>query len=128
MQSLCQLDAQGDAFLEHVPEFIAEAHADGRTGDYAHRIVEGAWRQREALDRDIVSVASEWSAERLSPVDRNVLRVALVEFELAEAPFKVIVNEAIEIGREFGTAETPRFINGVLDTLHKRFSPEESSD
>ena len=57
--------------------------------------------------------------DRLSPVERNVIRVAMVELPGGEVPPKVVINEAVEIGREFGGADSPRFINGILDALWK---------
>ena len=61
-----------------------------------------------------------WELQRLSPVERNVIRVALVELPAGEVPPKVVINEAIEIGRLFGGAESPAFINGILDALWKQ--------
>jgi N utilization substance protein B len=63
--------------------------------------------------------------DRMPPVDRNILRAALAEFDLQEVPHKVIINEAIEIGKEYGSAETPRFLNGVLDGIWKAQRGEE---
>ncbi|MHC4090857.1 MAG: transcription antitermination protein NusB [Planctomycetota bacterium] len=66
-----------------------------------------------------------WELARLSPVERNLIRVALGELAGGEVPPKVVINEAIEIGREYGGADSPRFINGILDALWKEDGSEE---
>ena len=119
MQALCQLDAQGDGFLSEVPAFLANTRYTGRTLTYAQKLVDLAWKNRRATGAELVKHAPDWSVDRLTPVDRNIIRAALAEFDLREAPPKVIINEAIEIGREFGSAESVAFINGVLDSIWK---------
>jgi N utilization substance protein B len=119
MQALCQLDAQGDDFRAHLPGFIADANVMGPTSDYAHRLIEAAWSNRKTVAAELAEVTPEWSIDRMTPVDRNTIRVAVAELDLAEAPPKVILNEAVEIGREYGAAESPKFINGVIDAVWK---------
>jgi N utilization substance protein B len=68
----------------------------------------------------IASASEHWDVARMGVVDRNILRLALFEMtERPEVPVRVVIDEAIEIGREFGDAETSSFINGVLDALWK---------
>ena len=119
MQALCQLDAQGDDFRAQVPGFIADSRVDGLTGDYAHRLIEIAWSQRNEVAAELAEIAPEWSIGRMTPVDRNAIRVAMAELDLDEAPPKVIINEAVEISREYGSADSPKFVNGVLDAVWK---------
>lgn len=119
MQALCQLEAQGDAFLERLPTWLADADEAQGTVSYAQQLVERAWRDREITAAELKPHTGEWAVDRLSRVDRNVLRVALAEFDVAEAPPKVIINEAIEIADAFGGHESSRFVNGVLDAAWK---------
>lgn len=139
MQALCQLDAQGDAYLEAALAFVSEGEIDAEAGEprtagvprepdgdasvdpqttrYARELVESAWRQRARIDAGIGKVATGWSVGRQAAVDRNVIRTAAVELDAQAIPVKIIINEAIEIGREYGSAASPAFINGVLDAL-----------
>ena len=124
MQSLCQLDAQGDAFLDQVGSFLADAEVSSETTGYANALVTNAWTQRESIDAELAVTASGWTVDRLVPVDRNVLRVALVELGAGQVPPKVVINEAIEIAGEYGTGDSGGFVNGVLDAVWKRRSTE----
>lgn len=119
MQALCQLDAQGEGFLQRVPAFLADSRQSPRTIHYAQTIVEAAWRDRETTTAELARKAIDWTPERMTPVDRNILRTALAEFDLAQAPPKVIIDEALQIAHEYGTANSPRFLNGVLDAIWK---------
>lgn len=120
MQTLCQLDVQGDEYLERVEGFLAESGMAGKVQRYADGLVRPCWSKRAELDARLNDVMAHWAIERISPVERNILRVALTELDVGEVPGKVVINEAIEIGREYGGAESPAFINGVLDAVWKQ--------
>ena len=69
----------------------------------------------------ISEVSDHWEVSRMAVVDRNILRMAIYELvERPDVPARVVIDEAIEIAREFGDAETPQFINGVLDAVWKK--------
>lgn len=124
LQGLYQLDVQRAPLDAGIPQMLAplleEAEVTGELADYARTLTAGAWRQRERYDAIIGSASSHWDVSRMAVVDRNLLRLALFELiERLEVPTRVIIDEAIEIGREFGAAETPQFINGVLDAIWK---------
>ncbi len=69
------------------------------------------------LDRRIVAVAENWALDRMAPTDRNVLRLAAYELLFTDTPPKVAIDEAIELARKFGTAQSSQFVNGILDQL-----------
>ena len=119
IQALCQLDAQGEDCLSRIPGFMADSQAAQATITYAQRLADEAWKARSLTAVEIERQTAGWAADRLTPVDRNVIRVALTEFDLREVPPKVVINEAIEIANAFGNAESRRFINGVLDAIWK---------
>lgn len=120
MQALCQWDVQGDESLETLDDFLTAQEASGAAADYAKKLVGEYWSRHQGIDDRIAAAATKWKLSRISPVERNVMRVALVELLGEEVPQKVVLNEAIEIGREYGGADSPRFINGVLDVVFKR--------
>lgn len=119
MQALCQLDVQGDDALGQLEELLDDSGATPATIKYAGGLARSCWEQRRQLDRRLAAQLERWDVDRLSPVERNVIRVAMVELPGGEVPPKVVINEAVEIGREFGGADSPKFINGILDALWK---------
>jgi transcription antitermination factor NusB len=101
----------------------SKVHAEARTrveAAFAHakRLVEGCLAHREELDRLIQTQAENWRLERMPAVDRNILRLAVYEmlFE-SEVPKLVVVNEAIELAKRYGSESSGRFVNGLLDGL-----------
>lgn len=124
LQGLYQMDIQRLAEDTEVAPLLApvlaEAQASGEVADYARQLVAGTWAKRESFDAMITGVAAHWDVARMAVVDRNILRLALYEIvEQPNVPVRAIFDEAIELGREFGAAETPHFINGVLDAIWK---------
>lgn len=125
MQVLCQWDAQREESREGLDEFLATQKATRPTVAYARELVIAFWAARDDIDRRIGDVSTGWALSRMSPVDRNVMRVAVVELLSTTVPPKVAVDEAIEIGKEYGGADTPRFINGVLDAVLRHLPDEQ---
>ncbi len=119
MQALCQWDTQRDESREQLDEFLTSQEASKPTVTYARELVSAYWAARDDVDRRLSGVSSGWHLSRMSPVDRNVMRVAVVEMLATKIPPKVALNEAIEIGREYGGEDSPRFINGILDAVLK---------
>lgn len=124
LQALYQSDALNvwderalQVFFDHFPE-IEEAEVDASGKVFAHELVLGVIRELEAIDRAIGAASSNWTIDRMSVVDRNILRLAAYELIFdKKAPKSVIINEAIEVAKRFGSDESPVFINGVLDRL-----------
>ncbi len=88
--------------------------------DFAKTLVEGVIQHRDAIDAAISKNAHNWAIDRLSVVDRNVLRIAVFELlYLDDIPPAVTINEAIEIAKQFGDDESGGFVNGILDGLSK---------
>lgn len=97
--------------------------------DFAKELVLGIWKNREALDRIIGKSSLNWRLERMSYVDRNILRIGAFELlHKEDIPPKVSIDEAVELGKRFGTEESGAFINGILDNIYdtvKGGSPPE---
>ena len=119
MQALCQWEIQRDETSPSLADFLAGQEASPKATAYASKLVEEFWRHRKEIDERVVSASVKWDLARISSVERNIMRVAIVEFMSGKVPAAVALNEAIEIGREYGGAESPRFINGVLDAVFK---------
>ena len=105
-------------------EFWARHPVADDAREFAAGLVHGAKRHQADIDKRIAQTAEHWDLERMAVVDRNILRLAVYELLFEPGvPGKVTINEAIEIAKKFGTAESSRFINGVLDRIHKELRP-----
>lgn len=91
---------------------------------FAEEIVRGVEANRAALDARIAAHARNWRVERMAAVDRNVLRVAAWELVHTDTPESVVIDEAIEIARDFGSERSPAFVNGVLDAIARDLRAE----
>jgi N utilization substance protein B len=83
----------------------------------ALQMAEGAWSQREPTDALIERIAPQWPPRRQPGVDRNILRLAVWEMIHQPTPPKVVIDEAIELAKEYSTEQSPGFVNGVLDAI-----------
>jgi N utilization substance protein B len=119
LQFLYQLDRHGaDDPLPHEREFWSRHPVDPDTQAFAEALVRGSKQQQPKLDLVIAQYAEHWDLERMAVVDRNLLRLAVYELLFRpDVPPKAVINEAIEIAKKFGTGESSRFINGVLDRV-----------
>jgi N utilization substance protein B len=90
---------------------------------FAQTLVEGTLEHREEIDRLIRGQADHWRLERMPAVDRNILRLAVYEMlHHPETPKLVVVDEAIELAKKYGSEQSGRFVNGLLDGLLKQHS------
>ncbi len=121
LQFLYQLDVYGENDpTPHGDEFWSRHPVDPATRIFADGLVRGAKENQPKTDQIIAQYAEHWDLDRMAVADRNILRLAVYEMLWRDdAPPKVVINEAIEIAKKFGTEESSRFINGILDRVHK---------
>jgi len=125
LQMLCSLDVQGESGWRCVDSFLAEQGELDAVKAWARELTRATFADRARWDEQIVGVSQRWDLPRMGLVDRNILRMALYELSRPEVtPFRVTMNEAIELAKEFGTEESPSFVNGVLDAVWKKRSDE----
>ena len=85
----------------------------------------GTWKNVSVCDGLITTAAGKWDLSRLSSVDRSILRLGAYQLKFCpDIPGKVVINEAIEIAKTYSGAQSPRFVNGVLDAILKRIKDE----
>jgi N utilization substance protein B len=102
-----------------------EAPLAAPTRSAAERLARGAQAEVARIDEAIVGAGAHWRFERMAAVDRNILRLGVYELLCEPAtPPEVILDEAVEIAKRFGEADTPAFVNGVLDAVRRRVRPE----
>jgi N utilization substance protein B len=118
MQVLFQIEMNGDDSEEAVELFCKHFEVSKNAKPFFLRLVNGVKVCQDELDRLIERFSDNWKISRMSGVDRNLMRVAVYELLYCEdIPPKVSINEAIDIGRRFGTEQSPAFINGILDSI-----------
>ena len=113
------LPGWADETMRKLAYRIRSDDADARA--YAERLVRGVGQNQEAIDAKISSISANWRLERMSVVDRNLLRLATFEmlFMDDEVPRRVALNEVIELAKQFGTKESSSFVNGIADRIGK---------
>ncbi|MCF7975542.1 MAG: transcription antitermination factor NusB [Phycisphaerae bacterium] len=122
MQSLYQLDVQGDDLLEQLPlGFLRESGQDDYVRKMAFQWIKGTWENLSHCDELISGAIIRWQMSRLSPVDKSILRLSVYHLSFCpDIPPKVVINEAIELGKKFSSEKSSGFINGVLDAVLKK--------
>jgi len=128
LQGLCCLDVQGAAALPAAAEFIAQSRENPETVAEAQAMMRAAFDARDACDRLLAGQSRHWDVGRMALVDRNILRLALSELLAGTTPRKVAITEALRLAKEFSTAESARFINGVLDAAARRVQDAADGD
>jgi len=117
---LFQIDLIGVEPAEVYAQFWDEHDTEDDVRAFSQELVDGVCTTREQLDARITEIAEHWRIERMAVVDRNVLRMALYEMNRQpQTPIAIVIDEAIEVARRFGSEESAKFVNGVLDALRR---------
>lgn len=120
LQFLFGRDLQSDFEAQGKDEFWRLRPAESRVQGLANEIVAGVIEKKENIDAILKEATANYELNRITTVDRNILRIAIYEMLYREdIPPVVSINEAIEIAKRFGTDESGRFVNGVLDRIVK---------
>jgi N utilization substance protein B len=127
VSSLYQMEMNGVSGNDAVDMVMEEAQQENEIGAevgelaavdaFTRELVEGVYSRREELDAQLAVYLTGWQVDRLSRVDRQILRLAAYEINFRKVPPKVVVNEAIELAKHFGLDESGKFVNGVLGRM-----------
>ena len=124
LQALYQIDVAAAGIDEALASFWRSFEPTEReVQELAEQLVRGVAVDRQEVDDRIEGVSTNWRLDRMAKVDRNVLRLAAWELVKGDAPVKVIINEAIELGKKYGSESTGAFVNGVLDKVAQGLPP-----
>jgi N utilization substance protein B len=104
---------------EHTDEILEEKKIRNKQKDFALDLYTGVMENLGACDEVIISHLKDWDFERLGSIERATLRLAAYEILFGDLDSAVVINEALEITKAFGTEQSPKFINGVLDAISK---------
>lgn len=119
MQVLFVWDSHAGRDAQLAAQVVRDGAEDESVRDVAIRMAEQTWDNRGIADSWIERLAPKWPLHRQPGVDRNLLRLAIWEMTSGHAPAKVVIDEAIELAKVFSTEQSPAFINGVLDAVHR---------
>jgi N utilization substance protein B len=125
MQALFYIDMQKEDPKEMAQLFINDFKPSRKTLDFFWKLINGVIEQKDKIDALIEQTSNNWKVSRMACIDRNIIRIGVYEIlYLNDIPSKVTINEAIDIGKRYGTEDSGAFINGVLDSIRK-FSEHE---
>ena len=123
LQMLFQHDMSGNAPDQIIATFEELQKSKPNTREFATRIFQGTVNHISELDDMIQNQAENWRLSRMAAVDRNIIRMSVYEFmHEDDTPKLVIIDEAIEIAKKYGTQKSSQFINGILDGILKRYN------
>lgn len=129
LQSLYETDFNVKTdFTSIVKRHIKNLDLEGENIDMIYELVEKTVTNKDEIDKIIEKAAPEWPIGQVAIIDRNILRLAICELEYFNTPPKVIINEAIELAKTFGSETSSKFINGVLGTVYresKKYNKDE---
>ena len=124
LQVLFQDDMVEQVNPGQLDEYLRERLKQDDLVELARSLVDGVRKHRKEIDTMIEEAATNWAIDRMATTDRNVIRIAAYEMVFSDTPARVALNEAIEIAKRFGEADSGRFVNGILDRILN--SAEES--
>ncbi len=128
LQVLYALDVLEIGVKEGMALFWDNFEAPEGSKPFASLLIEGAWDNKKQIDDLISSCSENWTMSRMSKVDKNILRIAVYELlHCPEIPPKVTMNEAIDIGKTYGSENSGSFINGILDAIYMKLNTNEDS-
>lgn len=127
LQALYQLDVQGPDVFEYLGQFFTEVDRN----DYVRRLAsdwtKGTWNNLTQCDELIADATIKWQFGRLSPVDKSILRLSVYQLKFCpDIPPKVVLNEAIELAKKYGSDKSGPFVNGVLDAVLKKLKTKDA--
>ncbi|HUQ68464.1 MAG TPA: transcription antitermination factor NusB [Planctomycetaceae bacterium] len=121
LQMLYQKDLNPDVEADAIRVMIQEYLRDEELARFAWGLFAGVMESRPALDKRIEATAANWTLGRMAPTDRNALRIGAFELLYTDTPHRVVIDEALELAKTYGGAQSSSFVNGILD----RLVPEE---
>ncbi|MCM8803845.1 MAG: transcription antitermination factor NusB [Candidatus Omnitrophica bacterium] len=120
LKILYMIDIRKENYLSIIDEFwqSIKEKVNGKVKEFSNEIVKGVMENIEKIDKIISDVSLNWEIERMSYIDRNILRIGTYEIIFKnDIPYAVSINEAIEISKEYGDNDSPKFVNGILHKI-----------
>lgn len=118
LQMLFEVDCSKHDPKEIVERTLEDASLSEETAAFVRELVSNVIANKQGIDKIIRKLAPTWPFEQISIVDRNILRMGIYEILSGETPTKVVINEAVELAKAFGSNSSSKFINGVLGSVY----------
>jgi transcription antitermination protein NusB len=129
LQVLYELDVLGIDAKEGMELFWNNFDAPDEARPFASILIEGAWGNSKQIDEMISTCSENWTLSRMSIVDKNILRMAVYELlHFPDIPPKVTLNEAIDLGKTYGSENSGSFINGILDAIYLKLQTDNETE
>ena len=129
LRMLYQVETHGEDRLEALTKYCSLFPYQEDIADYARYLLTGIGTNQEKIDEFIRQACEHWRIDRIAYVDKNVLRIGIFEMIFSvDVPPKVAIDEAIEMGKKYGSEDSREFINGVLDRILKDHYKEKPAD
>ncbi len=131
LQALFEWDMRGepiDRAISHYYDtlYSEESESKPKPDKFMEELARGTVSHAAEIDKTIEAKAANWRLERMAVVDRNILRLAIYELSQHAVPAPVVIDEALELARQFSNDESLSFINGILDAVHRETTPAGS--
>ncbi|MGA2255013.1 MAG: transcription antitermination factor NusB [Thermoguttaceae bacterium] len=120
VRHLAELRDQEDAVAADEGELYSQWLRTPSLVEFSRLLIQGVVANRAELDQKIATAAENWSVHRMAATDRNLLRLGTYEINFTDTPVKVAVDEAVELAKRFGGAQSAQFVNGILDKLMRQ--------
>lgn len=117
LQMLYLVDQNNEQDLHWIRKKIEDDLENEQLSDFAWDLFSSVREHQSSIDEQIVNVAKNWKLHRMAITDRNLLRLGVCEIQFIKSPIPVVLNECIELAKEFGTENSASFVNGLLDKL-----------
>ena len=125
-RSSLDLNTVKDIYRRHINN--VEKNKEDENAKFTLEIIEKTINNIKEIDTIIINAAPDWPIEQIATLDRNALRLAIAELNYFETPPKVIINEAVELAKTFGSQASPKFVNGVMGTVYRESNKYKEED
>jgi N utilization substance protein B len=123
LQILFEDDVNPRATVDEMKKFLAARLNSPDLEEFCLSLIQGVRRNQTELDELLTKTADNWSLSRMAATDRNVMRLGAYEILYTDTPDRAAINEAVELAKRFGSAQSAQFVNGILDKfLHRKES------
>lgn len=119
-------DTVTDIYQRHLTN--VEKNKEDENAKFTLEIIEKTINNIKDIDAIIIKAAPDWPIEQIATLDRNALRLAITELMYFETPPKVVINEAVELAKTFGSQASPKFVNGVMGTVYRESNKYKEED
>ncbi|WP_425398819.1 transcription antitermination factor NusB [Aeoliella sp.] len=125
LQILFEDDVNPRDTVEALTSFVNARLNSPDMEEFCLSLILGVRRNQAEIDEALNAIAQNWTVNRMAATDRNVLRLGAFELKFTETPYKVVINEAVELAKRYGNANSAQFVNGILDKVRASDQPPE---